>query len=317
MRIGLYALTFAALLFTACKGSSQTAGEFGSRTLLKKQASEYKVPIEVIPATRGPIQEKIVIYGKLAPKQETLLSSQFTGRILHLTLSEGDRVKRGQVIARIQSPKAEALLQFSDKSPPETQNFGEELLPISIQAPFDGIVTKKFYFSGDVVSAGQPILKIQDDSVFYLWGQLPAVYLPDVRIGMEIGVSFPDLPGASFHRKIETINSTVDNQTQMAQIRTSLHNPEYLLKSDLFAKIEIIVKSVKNAILVPRNSVLTRNSVSSVFVEKDGMAHLKPVQIGIRTSGIFEITSGLISGDRVIVLGNYELQDGMTVEVMP
>lgn len=316
MKIWLITLIFAPLIFLSCKGKSQNAGEMGTRIHLKKQTSEFKVPVQVALVDRGPIQEKITIYGKLAPKQETLLSSQFSGRILDLSLSEGDRVTKGQVVATIQSPKAEALQQVTGKNLSAAQNMGKELLPVSLRAPFSGVVTKKFHYSGDVVSPSEPILKLQDDSIFYLWGQLPAVYLPEVQIGQKIKIIFPDLLELLFQGEIEAVNSTVDKQTQMAQIRASLQNSKHLLKSDLFARIDIIVKSLKNAVLVPRNAVLSSGSGSFVFLEKNGRAQRQPVQVSIRGSANFAIQSGLTMGDSVIVLGNYELKDSMVVEVL-
>ncbi len=316
MKIWFILFLSAPLLLLSCKGKSQNAGEIGARIRSKEHASEFKVPVQVTIARRGAIQEKITIYGKLAPKQETLLSSQFPGRILDLSLSEGDRVAKGQVVAVIVSPKAEALQQATNKNPSQAQNLGKELLPISIRAPFSGIVTNKFHFSGDVVAASEPIFKIQQDSVFYLWGQLPAVYLPDIRIGQKLNIAFPDLPQVFVHGKIEAINSAVDRRTQMAQIRTLLPNPKQLLKTGLFAKIEIIVKSAREATLAPRNAVLSREAASFVFLKQNGKAHLQPVQVGIREADTFAISSGLAPGDSVIVLGNYELKDGMAVEVM-
>ncbi len=95
-------LISAPFLFHSCKAKSQSAGEIGARIHLEKSVSDYKVPVRIALAKMGSIQEKIVIYGKLSPKQETLLSSQFKGRILDLNLSEGDRVKKGELIATIQ-----------------------------------------------------------------------------------------------------------------------------------------------------------------------------------------------------------------------
>jgi len=316
MKIWLIALISAPLIFLSCKGKSQNAGEIGARIHVQKQTSEYRVPVRVAVVHQGPIQEKITIYGKLTAKQETLLSSQFAGRILNLSLSEGDRVVKEQVVATIQSPKAEALQQAVSKNLSGEQNLSKELIPISIRAPFTGIVTKKFHYSGDVVSASEPILKIQDDSIFHLWGQLPAAYLPDVQIGQKIKITFPDLHGMLFQGNIEAINSAVDLQTQMAQIRASLPNPHHFLKSDLLAKIDITVKSLKNALLVPRNAVLVRDEVPCVFLKKNGKAYLQTVRVGIKNPAMFSIKSGLAVGDSVIVLGNYELKDNMAVEVM-
>ena len=66
----------------------------------------------------------------------------------------------GELIATIQSPKAKALQMTTNKNATETKNFSNEILPISIQSPFSGIVTGKFHFSGDVVASGEPIYGI-------------------------------------------------------------------------------------------------------------------------------------------------------------
>lgn len=309
--LGLFFLSLLVVLFS-CKRESQNAGEIGAEFHIKNNVSEFKVPVKIAIINKGTIQQKITIYGKLLPKQETKLSSQFAGRILHLSLSAGDRVVKGQTIAVIQSPQAEALqVAASGKDAQKS-----EIVPYLIQAPFSGILTEKYHYSGDVISTGETIGKLQDDSVYYLWGQLPAVYLGDVKIGQQIRITFPDIRGNTFNRKIEAINSTVDAQTQMAQIRASLYNPQHLLKSDLFAKIDIELKSFKNVLRIPRRAVLENSEGSFVFLKKEGKALRKTFQPGIENADLLEVKSGLTAGDSIIVMGNYELKDGMNVEVI-
>lgn len=299
-------------VLVSCNRKSQNAGEIGAEFHLNNNVSEFKVPVKIAVVDKGNIQKKITIYGKLLPKQETKISSQFTGRILNLKLSEGDRVKKGDVIAVIQSPQAEAL-QSAASNKAEGKS---EIVPYSIHAPFNGIVTSKRHYSGDVVSIGETILTIQDNSIYYLWGQLPADYLPDVKIGQQLKITFPGFKNKFFYGKIETINSMVAGKTQMAQIRTSLRNPQHLLKSDLFAKIDIVLRSLKDVILIPRNAVLGNGENIFVYLKKNGKAVRKTIRSGIGNADVIEVNAGLNVGDSVIVLGNYELKEGMKVEVM-
>ncbi len=307
-------LAVLSLLF-ACKRESQNAGEIGAHFQIKNNVSEFKVPVKVFVAGKGNTQKAITIYGKLLPKQETKLSSQFAGRILNLNLSEGDRVIKGETVAFIQSPQAEALQRVV---PEDSLNKGQEdeIVPYPVRAPFNGIITKKYHYSGDVISAGETILTLLDDSVYYLWGQLPANYLENVRIGQQLKITFPDIKGKTFYAKVETINSTVDDKTQMAQIRASLLNQGRLLKSGLFAKVEIVLQSAKNVLLIPRSSVLENSGGYFVFIKKNGKAIHKNIVAGIENADVLEVKSGLSTGDSIIVLGNYELKDGMQVEVM-
>ena len=299
-------------VLVSCNRKSQNAGEIGAEFHLNNNVSEFKVPVKIAVVDKGNIQKKITIYGKLLPKQETKISSQFTGRILNLKLSEGDGVKKGDVIAVIQSPQAEAL-QSAASNKAEGKS---EIVPYSIHAPFNGTVTSKRHYSGDVVSIGETILTIQDNSIYYLWGQLPADYLPDVKIGQQLKITFPGFKNKFFYGKIETINSMVAGKTQMAQIRTSLRNPQHLLKSDLFAKIDIVLRSLKDVILIPRNAVLGNGENIFVYLKKNGKAVRKTIRSGIGNADVIEVNAGLNVGDSVIVLGNYELKEGMKVEVM-
>ena len=290
----------AALLFS-CGGQPEKSGP------AQEQGEAYKIPVEVVVPKTGKLQEKITIVGKLAPVRETLLSSQFGGRITKLPFSEGDAVAAGQVVATLVSPKAEALGQV--------RSAGKEMLPISVRAPFAGTILRKFHFAGDVVSPGEPLVKIQDSRRFFLWGQLPAVYLPDVHTGQPLMVSFPDLPGYRIQVKIEKIDPAVDSGTQMARIRATLTNKKHRLKSNLFATIRIVTGTAEKALLLPRNAVLRDAAGDFVFLKKNGKAHRKAVKVGLKTLDTLQIRSGLLPTDSVIVTGNYELKEGMPVRV--
>lgn len=315
MKNRLIILISVSFLLFACKRESQNAGEIGAHVHLNNDVSEFKVPVKIVVAEKGNIQKEITIYGKLKPKQETSLSSQFAGRILSLTLSEGDRVTKGETIAFIQSPQAEALQRVA---PNDSLNNNEhsEIIPYPVRAPFNGIITQKYHYTGDVISTGETILKLQDDSVYYLWGQLPAAYLADVKVGQQLIITFPDIKGKTFTGTVDAINSTVDNQTQMAQIRTSLRNLQNLLKTDLFAKIDIVFQSSKNVLLAPRSAVLENSDGYFLFIKKNGKAHREKIKPGIGKANALEVKSGLNVGDSIIVLGNYELKEGMQVEEM-
>ncbi len=312
MKKWLVILIFLSLVLLSCNRKSQNAGEIGAEFHLKNNVSKFNVPVKIAIINKGAIKKEITIYGKLLPKQETKISSQFTGRILNLNVSEGDRVVKDEIIAVIQSPQAEALKRAASNKNEQKS----EIVPYSIHAPYSGIVTLKRHFSGDIISTGETILTIQDDSIYYLWGQLPANYLPDIKVGQSLKITFPDIKGKTFYGKVETINSTVDGKTQMAQIRASLRNPQRLLKSELFAKIDIVLQSLKDVVLIPRNAVLGNSDSNYVFLKKSGKALRKTFQPGIENSNAVEVKSGLNVGDSIIVLGNYELKNGMKVEVM-
>ncbi len=299
---------FTALSMFSCGGNGNQADKGNDRHL-----PAVRVPVQAVPVQTGTLKKTLTIYGNLQPQQVTTLSSQFPGRLVQLSLAEGDRVTAGQVVARIRSPKAEALQQTADAT--SASILKKEMQPLTLRAPYSGVVIRKFRYAGDVVAAGEPILEILDDSRFFLWGALPAAYLPEVKIGQALQVSFPDLPGKTFRATIEKINSTVDPKTQMARIRASLVNRHSLLKAHLFARIRITVQSEPAALLIPRQAVLGGPAGTFVFVVKNGIAHRQAVETGLADSARVSIRAGLSPGDSVVISGNFELKDGMAVEV--
>ncbi|NOY78449.1 MAG: efflux RND transporter periplasmic adaptor subunit [Calditrichaeota bacterium] len=300
-------LLLAAALFLACSGQPENGGESGAGTPASTVKTGYKIPVQVVMPTRGNLQEAITIYGKLTPVRETLLASQFAGRIVRLPFSEGDVVSAGQVVATLKSPKAEALSQVTSSAK------AKEMLPITVRAPFSGVIVRKFHFAGDVVSPGEALVKLQDTSRFFLWGDLPAIYLNRVRPGQLLQVSFPDVPGWHVQTKIEAVNAAVNPETQMAQIRATVKNKNQRFKQNLLATIRIVTQSVQQALLLPRKAVLHGAHGDFVFLKKGGRARQQPVEIGLETPDTLEIRSGLTPADSVVLTGNYELQDGMAI----
>jgi len=298
------------LIIFSCSNESKNAAQYGARIHLKQKAVQNKVAVGIVLPKVGSIEKEITIYGRLAAEQKTMLSSQFSGRIQNLNVAVGDQVQKGQTIAAIFSPKAE-VLSFQKA---QAEKLGSEVQPFYIKAPFNGTVTQKLRYSGDVVTAGQAILQIMDESVFYLWGQLPAMYLPQVKIGQKVRVVFPDLADAVYSGFVEAVNSATDSQTQTAALRISLKNNNHLLKTGLFAKIEIILKKLKQALLLPRKAVLSGPDGAFIFVKKNSRTQKQTVQIALSNADSLAVASGLMPGDSVIVLGNYELKKGMIVE---
>jgi len=309
MKIILSVLLTIFIVFS-CKNESEKAALIKERIHLKQKAAQNKVAVGIAQPKVGSIRKTITIYGTLKPKRQTRLSSQFNGRLQNLHVVVGDYVRKGQTIAAIFSPKAEVL--NSQKA--QADKLRREVQPFNLVAPFSGTVTQKMRYSGDVVAAGEAILQIMDDSDFYLWGQLPAVYLPQVKTGQNVRIVFPDLAEAVYTGFIEAVNGATDAQTQTVPIRISVRNKNHLLKAHLFAKITIVLKKFKQVLLLPRRAVLLGQQGFFVFIKKNGRAQKQALQTALVTADSIAVASGLTSKDSVIVLGNYELKNDMAVK---
>lgn len=119
-------------------------------------------------------------------------------------------------------------------------------------------------------------------------------------------------PGKSFAARVESVGQ-VDPQSGLAHVRVSVFGAG-ALKIGALASCDIIVARRAGAIVAPRQAVITREGKPTIFVAKpDGTAEERAVTIGEESGGLVEIRKGLKAGEKVIRLGQYELEDGARV----
>jgi multidrug efflux pump subunit AcrA (membrane-fusion protein) len=97
-----------------------------------------------------------------------------------------------------------------------------------------------------------------------------------------------------------------------------LRNPEYVLKSGMFARVVLEIVGGRKALYVPKDAVLRRNDGALVFVVENGVAKARPVRTGRAAGELLEVVDGaLAAGHEVVVVGNDTLQDGAKVRKVP
>jgi RND family efflux transporter MFP subunit len=132
--------------------------------------------------------------------------------------------------------------------------------------------------------------------------------LPRVRVGQGVKLTVTAFPGSTFSGKIIFINSVVDPDTRTVKVRTEVPNPDGRLKPDMFANVEIVTDVKSTAVSVPQSAVLDDGGKKIVFVTDGKSYKQREVQLGIQSGDRIEIVDGLNAGDRVVVKGNYLLQ---------
>jgi membrane fusion protein (multidrug efflux system) len=84
----------------------------------------------------------------------------------------------------------------------------------------------------------------------------------------------------------------------------------------MFARVELIKKVHKEALVIPLYAVISQNDENYVFIEKDNRAEKRQVELGVLSGWQIQIKSGLETGDRVIIVGHRQLDEGRSVEVI-
>lgn len=284
-RYTFYAL-MVILFFSGCKS-------------VKKKEIKPNVEVKTAEVTMQVLKDKVQAIGEVKSEKEASVSSQFDGRIVSLNVLPGDKVKKGALIARIRTKNADVIAsrvkgEFSD---------------ISITSPISGSVVKKYVSEGDIITQGQPIVKVVARKPLYLLVDVPERYFAKIKAGNKVkfvaGVN-------TYTGKVIAKSTAIDPLTGTFKVRAKITGKNLL--PGVFGKVWIIMEK-KSCVAVPREAVLTKNGEKIVFVVEGNVARIKKVETGIETDKYIEIKNGLKVGDIVATIGDYELQDGMAVRM--
>jgi multidrug efflux system membrane fusion protein len=174
-----------------------------------------------------------------------------------------------------------------------------------IVAPFDGIVTSRSTDVGSLVtvgtSAAAPLFTVSDLHRLRIYVNVPQNDSALVQPGMTAKFTVPQYPGRTFTATLattaESVNST--NGTLLAEFH--IDNADLALKPGDYAKIDLVMPSRANALLVPASALMFRDGGMSVaIVGSDGRIVMKPIAIGRDLGSSVEISEGLARNDRVV-----------------
>ncbi|MEO7598572.1 MAG: efflux RND transporter periplasmic adaptor subunit [Opitutus sp.] len=183
-----------------------------------------------------------------------------------------------------------------------------------ITAPAAGVVSKIDVARGGLVAAGAPLAVLSTGGGREVHLPIEATELDSVKPGMLVAVRSSNRPdAASVATTLRTVGASLDATTGSAEARASLPaDAPLFLGEHVRASIELRKKD--HVLVVPRSAVLPVGGGQVLFTVKDGKAVKHEVNIGIATDDAIEVAGvGLVAGDRVVTLGNYELEDGMAV----
>lgn len=187
-----------------------------------------------------------------------------------------------------------------------------------MRAPIDGtILTDHSLTPGAMISPSSPIIDIADLRRLKATLRIPELKIFSVTPGMSVLLRFDALPDEEFRGDVSRIDPYVDPSTRTSAVEIELDNEAYgnRLRPGMFGTASIIEREFRDAIVVPESAIVTTGGHSRIFVEEDGVAREKSIDVGLRQGGNAQITSGLVSGDRAIVFGGSNLSDGDKVTV--
>jgi membrane fusion protein (multidrug efflux system) len=184
----------------------------------------------------------------------------------------------------------------------------------TLTAPIDGIVLDDFSLTpGTLLSASTPVARIANVDRIKAVLQVPEVQASGLAAGMKALITADSLGETPVEGKVSLVHPYVDPSTRTVKVEVSADNRAlgYRLKPGMFARVFLVEKSAENALVVPFDSL----SDGKVFVVRNGKAVQVPVKTGLVLPDVVQVTSGIASGDLVVVSGGGALKDGDPVQV--
>jgi RND family efflux transporter MFP subunit len=195
----------------------------------------------------------------------------------------------------------------------------EQLAYYTIRAPFDGIVGDVPVHMGDYVSSTTVLTTVDENKDLEAYIYIPTERAGQLRPGLEVNVM--DTNGNQLEKTaIDFISPQVDNSLQGILVKAPVHfGPEKLRNSQL-VKVRVVWSTAPTAV-VPVLAVMRQGGQPFVFVarlqEGKYIATQTPVTLGDTVENNYAVTSGLQSGDKVIVSSTQFLTNGAAVSLIP
>lgn len=296
------------------------------------------------------LANNILASGSLLASEEVELHPEMAGKIIDLNLNEGRPVTKGTLLVKLFDADLQAQLrklQTQKATAEKTEARLKQLLAINgvgqqeydvaltqvnsyqadidliqaqiskteIRAPFNGIVGLKNVSLGAYVSPTTTIATLQQIDPLKVDFTVPEKYAS--LIGVGDGVKFNvDGFGETFSGKVFAIEPRIDEATRSVKIRAQVNNSRAKLYPGAFAKIDLGLKNIDNALMVPTQCIIPEARNKKIIVVKDGKADFRLVETGIRNESYIQVTSGIEAGDTVVVTAIMYVKPKMDLKVV-
>lgn len=378
----LIKLLIVSVLFTACGGQAteqeQPTDLQGKKKLLKelrgevnelnKQITQLEEEIQAedpkaekprrlvtsMNVERSDFDHFVEIQGSVQADDLIAATSEVAGRILQLNVKEGQAVRKGQLVAKLdleqlnkQIAEVEKSLELANTVYERQkrlwdQNIGSEIQYLeakngkerleksletlqfqlekaNVYSPAGGVVERVITQAGEIAAPGAPIFQILNTSKLKVVAAVPENYLTSVNYGEAIKVQFPALNTEQVAR-VNLIGRTIDPANRTFEVEAAVSNPNGVLKPNLLAIALINDYSEKDAIIVPLETVLQEVSGKDyVYVKGNGddgaFAKKMYVTTGRSYKGQIVIEEGLSGGEELIVEGARGLAENELIQI--
>ena len=342
-------LLFILFLFGAIMGLSGTIKAEKERNTAEKMAAvaTERPPVNVVLLDVNPttLEDRINLPGVIEPWEKLSVLSKIHGTVIKVEVSEGDKVTKGQAIARIDPAdfriavdSARATYELAEANYKRLASLFEQeiiakaeidklkaqvktskaalenaelmLARCTITAPISGVIRRLDAKEGLLLGVSDPVAEIlQVDRVKAVVG-IPESDVALVKNIKEVHLTIQALDNKEVVGRHHFLASSPENGARLYRLELSIDNEDNLIMPGMFVRAQLVKRVIHDAVAVPLFTVIKSEDQKFVFVEKDGVAKKQPVELGIMEDWLVQITKGLSPGNRVVIEGHRDIDDG-------
>jgi membrane fusion protein (multidrug efflux system) len=188
---------------------------------------------------------------------------------------------------------------------------------MSLEAPFTGVIADLPYFTpGTKVIANTMMVKLIDYSHLYLETNLPEKYYSNVDKGFKVYITSYTSPNDTLIGEITQISPSIDPDARTFKCFVNVDNVDKKILPGMFVKADLVINSSENAIVIPKDIIVSRNRNRTVFVVERGVAKERRITTGLESIDRVEVLSGLEEGESIVSKGFETLRHDSKVRVL-
>lgn len=305
------------------------------------------VAVEVARVAVGTLQDDASAVGSLRSRQGVMLRPEVAGRIVRLGFTDGQPVRKGQLLVQLDDQlqaaelrQAEAQVGIAQANYQRNkdlvaQNFVSQrvldesaanlevaraqaalartrLGRMKILAPFDGIVGIRNVNLGDYVKDGADLVGLEDIGSVFVDFRLPERFLTQVKSQQRVEVNLDALPGRPMEAVVEAVDPQLDANGRSLLVRARLDNRSGLLRPGMFARVRVVFSQREQVLMVPEEAIVPQGNKQYVVKVVPGGKGVVSQRIeitpGARRDGRVEVRgASLAAGDQVVTAGQARL----------
>ena len=367
--LGILALLLTSLTLSGCGSSDEAGAASGdSGTTTAEAASNDKesaddsaddgedkkkeeaVPVEIAELGLGGIESVLRFSSNLEAEEQVKVFSQAKRLVTDLLVEEGDRVRKDQVLLRLQDEEQRSALAKAKSQVEKAQreferqkrlfaqdliseqvyndaNYELEQLQIThedserelgytaVRAPIGGTVTGRMVNLGDQVQIGQHLFDIVDFESIVALIYVPEKHLSELRPGLTARLSAQITGGDDYEGSVERISPIVDPRSGTVKVTIDVGGQPGL-RPGMYVDVNLVTATREDAVLVPKRALVYDNDQIFVYrVNGESRAERVFIETALTDKNYVEPREGLVQGDRVVVAGQAGLKDGALVKL--